>query len=228
MKQPAIFGLMLLEARPSAGQRGLSLFRWVPRRLAVYAAVVLGWSSSQAGEAPPAKQPDTQPVAVQSTAYVPQGRQMGRYKAFARQTALPPITVTHRSMLQIGTVVCTNFTRLGRLSTGEKEALEGQLKVPVRVIEKLVQRLASDPQVAGGQLAEVVRTTVIDYRFLQIEWERYHPQMAGQKTKDAALEALQAGDIGTAWELYDGLHRPQAPTVAPPAPPANLRVVGQP
>ena len=111
-------------------------------------------------------------------------------------------------------------TRLAHLSTNEAEALAGQFKVPVGVINRLAQRFACSSPLAAEQLAQEIRTAVIDYRFLQIEWERYHPSAEGQKTKAAALEALQAGDIGKAWELYDALGRP--------SPPANLRVVAGP
>jgi hypothetical protein len=131
-------------------------------------------------------------------------------------------------MLEVGGVVKTDATRLAQLSVREKEALAGQFGVPVAVIDKLVQRVASSSPPAVDQFAQELRTTVVDYRFLQIEWKGYHPPTEGQKTKAAGLEALQAGDISKAWELYDGLRRPQAPAIAAPAPPANLRVVTSP
>jgi hypothetical protein len=177
-------------------------------------------TSVRADDALPLRGPDTQPTQVQKPLYVSQGRQMKRYEAFARQAELPPITVTNNALLQVGGVVNTDATRLSHLSPQEKEALAGQFKVPVGVIDKLAQRFASSSLSAANQLAQEIRTAVIDYRFLKIEWEGYHPPAEGQKTKSAALEALQAGDISKAWELYDGLARPQ--------PPADLRVVAQP
>ena len=92
--------------------------------------------------------------------------------------------------------------------------------VPAGVLGKLLERASTSPPPSATQFAQDFRTAVIDYRFLQIEWERYHPPAEGQKTKAVALEALHAGDISKAWELYDALGRPP--------PPANLRVVAQP
>jgi hypothetical protein len=153
---------------------------------------------------------------------------MQRYKAFARQVELPAITITNHSVLEVGGVMNVDAARLAQLSKREKEALAGQFKVPVAVIDKLMQQLPPSSSPAPEQFAREIRTAVIDYRFLQIEWERYHPPAQGQKAKAAALAALQSGDIGKAWELYDGLSRPQPPSIAAPAPPANLRVVSQP
>ena len=202
--------------------------RWAVLPLAVCAALMQCLASAQADDALPAREPASLPTQVQRPAYVPQGRQMQRYKAFARQAQLPSMTVTNHTVLKVGGAANMDTTRLAQLSTREKEALAGQFRVPIGVIDKLAQRPAHSSPPAADQLAQEVRTAVIDYRFLQIEWERYHPPAAGQKTKVAALEALQAGDISKAWELYDGLGRPQAPAIAAPAPPANLRVVGQP
>jgi hypothetical protein len=195
-------------------------YRLIVLPLAVCAALMQCLTSLQADDALQLKGPDAQPTQVQKPAYVPQGRQMKRYEAFARQAELPPITTNNNSVLKVGGVVNMDATRLAQLSDHEKEALAGQFKVPLGVIDKLVQRFASSSLAAANQLAQEIRTAVIDYRFLKIEWEGYHPPAEGQKTKSAALEALQAGDISKAWELYDGLDRPQ--------PPANFRVLSQP
>ena len=194
--------------------------RSIALALAGCAALMQCLTAVQADDALPVRGTGAQPTQAQQPTYTPQGRQMGRYKAFARQAELPPITATHNAALQVGSVVYTNATRLAQLTTQEKAALAGQFKVPVAVIEALAQRQAHSSPVSADQLAQQIRTTVIDYRFLQSEWERYHPPEAGQKTKAAALGALQAGDITKAWELYDGLPRPQ--------PPANVRVIAQP
>jgi hypothetical protein len=196
--------------------------------LAACAAVMQCLTSVQADDALLAREPATLPAQVQRPPCVPKGHQMERYKAFARQAQLPPVTVTNHTVLEVGGVVGVDTTRLAQLSTREKEALAGQFRVPIGVIAKLAQRAADSSPPAADQLAQEIRTAVVDYRFLQIEWEQYHPPAAGQKTKVAALDALQAGDISKAWELYDGLGRPQAPAIATPAPPANLRIIGQP
>ena len=188
--------------------------------LAVCAALMQCLTLVQADDALPLRVPDTQPTQVQKAAYIPQGRQMKRYEAFSRQAELPPLTVTNNAVLQVGGVVNLDATRLAHLSSQEKEALAGQFKVPVGVIDKMVQRLANSSPPSAEQFTREIRTAVIDYRFLQIEWEGYHPPAEGQKTRATALEALQVGDISKTWELYDALRRP--------SPPANPRVVAQP
>jgi hypothetical protein len=228
MKQHHMFVLIRPGAACLAGQQWPRLFRSVGRRLAVCVTLMQCLISVQAGDAFPAREPNTQPAQVLKTANIPHGRQMERYKAFARQAELPPMTVTNHTVLGVGGVMHMDTTRLAQLSTRERETLAGQFRVPVAVIDRFVQRLVISSPPAADRLAQEIRTVVIDYRFLQIEWERYHPSAQGQKTKAAALEALQAGDISKAWELYDGLRRPQAPAIAAPAPPANLRVVAQP
>lgn len=228
MKQYHMFDLIWPGATGFAGRQWPRLVRSVSRRLAVCAALMPCLSSVQADDALPARQPDNQSGQVQKPAYIPQGHQMGRYKAFARQTELPSITVTNHTGLEVGGVMELDSTRLTQLSTRGKEALAEQFRVPVAVIDKLVQRLPPSSPPAPEQFAREIRAAVIDYRFLQIEWERYHPPAQGQKTKAAALAALQSGDISKAWELYDGLSRPQPPSIAAPSPPANLRVIAQP
>ena len=152
---------------------------------------------------------------------------MARYKAFVRQSELPLITTTNNALLEVGGKVKTDTTRLAKLSAPDKEALAGQFGVPVAVIDKLVRRVASGSTPTAGQFAQELRTAVVDYRFLQLEWKRYHPPAEGQKTKAAGLEALQAGDISKAWELYDGLRKPQAPAISAPSAPTGLRIVNQ-
>ena len=228
MTQPHTIVLTWPGATSLASREIVVLCRLTVCRLAVFAALMQCLTSIQADDALPAKQPDTQPTQVQKSAYIPQGRQMARYKAFARQAELPLVTTTNNTLLEVGGMVKTDTTRLAQLSVGEKEALAGQFGVPVGVIDTLVQRVASSPPPAADQFAQVLRTAVVDYRFLQTEWKRYHPPAEGQKTKAAGLEALQAGDISKAWELYDGLRKPQAPAIAAPAPPVNLRIVTPP
>jgi len=179
---------------------------------------------SLAAEAPAVREPSSQPAQAQEPSGEPQGHQMRRYQAFARQAELPPITVTSETTLQVGKDLQADTSRLAQLSTREKETLAGQFGVPVGVVAKVAQRVSTKPTPGAAQLARELRTAVVDYQFLQGEWGRYHPPTEGQQIKADALEALQAGDIAQAWALYDGLSRPEAPVVAP-SPPANLRVV---
>lgn len=208
------------EATAHAGRPNLSRRLLVARRLAVCALLANSLGSARAEDALAAPEPASPPAQVQKSAYQPQGRQMERYKAFARQAELPAMTVATNVVLEVGGVAKLDVARLGLLSTQEKAALADQLGVPVGVVDKAVQRAAGTSSLDAGQLAQVLRIAVIDYRFLKQEWDGYHPATEGQQTKTTALEALQAGDISKAWELYDGLRRP--------APPTNLRIVSGP
>ena len=201
--------------------------RLVVQCLIVCAALTQCLTLARAADVLPVGDPDSQPAPAQKLADPVQGRQMERYKAFVRQADLPPITATTNVIIEVGGVVKADVARLAQLSMREKEALAGQFSVPVGVIDKLVERVATDSPPSADRLIQELRTTVIDYRFLHIEWDRYHPPAEGMQTRSNALEALQAGDLAKAWELYDGLARPAAPAIAKPAPPTNLRVVGQ-
>ena len=157
---------------------------------------------------------------AQKTGYTPKGRQTERYKAFARQTEMLAITFTNETTLEVGGRIKTDLTRLAQLSIPEREALAGQFRVPAGVIGKVAERSSKNSPPNTAQFIQDIRTAVVDYRFLQGEWQRYHPPAQGQKVQADALQALEVGDINKAWELYDGLRRP--------APPGNLRSVGQP
>ena len=190
------------------------------RGIAAYALVIQCLNLARAADTLSVTEPVAPTAPAQKPAYTPKGRQMERYKAFARQAEMPSITVTNRTMLEVGGAVRTDLKRLGQLSGSEKAALADQFGVPAGVIGNVVERAAKNPSPGAAQIAQDIRTAVIDYRFLQGEWGRYHPPAEGQQLRAKALAALQAGDISKAWELYDGLQRP--------APPANLRIVGQP
>jgi hypothetical protein len=182
--------------------------------LALGAVLIYPPGALQAADAPAPK-----------SAAEPQGHQMRRYQAFARQAALPSITITSEATLAVGTAAKVNTSELAQLSAHDMDALADQFGVPATVIAKLVQRASGNLAPGAAQFAQDLRTAVVDYRFLQGEWGRYHPPTEGQPAKADALQALQAGDIAKAWELYDSLGIPPAPAIAPPQPPANLRIV---
>jgi hypothetical protein len=173
-----------------------------------------------AGDPPPVNESATQIVSAPKPAYTPKGHQMERYKDFARQAKMPTIAITNAAVIEVGGIVKTDLKRLGRLSDSEKAALASQFGLPADVIGKLMDRATTNSALDPEQVAQNVRTAVVDYKFLQQEWGQYHPPAEGQKVKADALAALQAGDVTRAWELYDGLQRP--------APPTGLRIISQP
>ncbi len=223
MKQDHMLVLMKSAAVDEGrGQRG-SLCRPAVRRLAVCAAVMQCLASVLAADPPPAPAAENDSAPAPKAASVPQGREMRRYQAFARQAQLPVMTATNNTLLEVGGAVPTDVTRLAQLSPREKDSLAQAFDVPVGVIDNLLKRVGATSPSKPEQVAQELRTAVIDYRFLQIEWDRYHPPTEGQRIKTTALAALQAGDLAKAWELYDRLRKPPAP-----APPTNLRVIAQP
>ncbi len=179
--------------------------------LAAYPPVV------HAADGLPVKESGARLSQVQTAYGEPQGRQMRRYQAFARNAELPQIMVRDQTTIEVGEILKVDASRLAKLSIREVESLAGQFGVPAALITRLAQRVSPTPPPDAAQFARELRTAVIDHRFLQGEWGRYHPGVEGQPTRAAALEALQAGDIPKAWVLYDSLSRPQ--------PPGNLRVV---
>ena len=219
LRMPGISGLALSH-EPNPGLLAL-------RRIAVGAIIASCLTAAWASDAPAAREPASQATPVQRPVYTPQAYQMERYKAFARQAEMPSIAVTNHTTLEVGAELKTDIARLAELSTSQREALADRCKVPSGVIDKLVQRVSNAAQPDADQFARELRTAVIDYRFLQGEWGQYHPPPEGQKVKADAVAALQTGDIPKAWELYDGLRKPQAPSIAAPAPPTHLRVVSQ-
>jgi hypothetical protein len=198
----------------------VNVFLLAIRSIVFCAIVAPCLTPAWADDALPAKQPADHAAQAQTPAYTPQGYQMERYKAFARQAPMPVIIATEKTTIEVGGTVKADLSRLAQLSSQEKEALAGQFGVPARVIDKVAERAASNPSPSAAQLAQDLRTAVVDYRFLLGEWTRYNPPAEGQQLKAAALQALQSGDISKAWELYDGLQRPAAP--------GNLRVVAGP
>jgi hypothetical protein len=190
------------------------------RVFAAGALVVQCGSPARAADPLPVNGSAAQIVPPPKAVYAPKGRQMERYKAFARQAKIPTIAITNTVAIEVGGAVKTDLKRLGQLSDSEKAALAGQFGVPAEVVGNLMERAATNSAPDAEQVAQNVRTAVVDYKFLQREFEQYHPPTEGQKVKSDALAALQAGDVTKAWELYDGLQRP--------APPSNLRIINQP
>ena len=190
------------------------------RAFAACALIVQGGSLARAADPLPVNEPAPQVVPAPKPVYTPKGRQMERYKAFARQAKMPTIAITNPAVVEVGGVVKTDLKRLGQLSDSEKAALATQFGVPADVIGKLMERAATNPAPDAGQVAQNVRTAVVDYKFLQQEFEQYHPSPEGQKVKTDALAALRGGDVTKAWEIYDGLRGP--------APPSKPRIINQP
>jgi hypothetical protein len=197
---------------------------------ALAAALALCLLPGRAADPAPSAVAPASPAAGQAPEYVPQGRQMLRYQAFVRQAQLPPVTVTGKTNLAVGGKVSLKLDGpgLASLSTRQAEDLAQQFAVPPELVRAVAQRLASPAGRDAAEFPGELRTAVIDYRFLLGEWDRYHPPAEGQAVKTEALQALQSGDVNRAWQLYDGLRRPQAPTALRLQAPTGTGVVSRP
>ena len=133
----------------------VNLCRLAVRSVAVCAIVTHCLNPARAADALPANDPGTRATPVEKPAYVPQGRQMERYKAFARQAELPVITVTDNTTLEVGGTLKADLNRLARLSVRDKEALAGQFGVPAGVIGKVANTLRAPPR---GALRSSLKT----------------------------------------------------------------------
>ena len=219
------------QTRPGSSGRALkqsvNICRWAIHGIVVCTLATHCLSAMLAADALPPKEPGTQSIPAHTPAYTPKGWQMERYKAFARQAELPAITVTNKDRIEVGATFKTDLNRLARISSLDRDALAAQFGVPAGVIGKVAGLIATNEPSDAAQIARAIRTAVIDYRFLQGEWGRYHPPLEGQPVKADALQALQAGDINKAWQLYDALEKPQAPSLRLPPSPTELRIISR-
>jgi hypothetical protein len=149
---------------------------------------------------------------------VPTGYSMSRYQAFARQAALPNMTVAAGN-LEVGDKLTIPINPPAELTAEQQAALTNLLQVPVGVITNCFASLTNQPAGEPQAFAQKLRAAATDYKFLSSEWTKYQPQGEAQKVKAQALQLLEAGDIAQAWDLYDALPRP--------APPMGLRVIAQ-
>ena len=116
---------------------------------------------------PPRRRTSRRPPA-QKPAYTPQGRQMGRYKAFARQAQMPAIKVLDQTTLAVGDTPSADLHRLARLSAQrERGAGRPVRSAGERSSAKVLDSATNSPPPDAAQLAQDLRTAVIDYRFLQ-------------------------------------------------------------
>ena len=95
------------------GSAGMVAIRWgnlcllAVRSLAAYALISQCPDAARAADALAVTEPGTQTAPARMAAYTPKGREMERYKAFARQAEMPAITVTNTTVLDVGGVVKT-------------------------------------------------------------------------------------------------------------------------
>jgi hypothetical protein len=147
-----------------------------------------------------------------------QGRKQPSYQVFAFRCTSPAITAMNETTLEVGGKQKIDVSQLDQLTTQEKETLAGQFDVPVGVIDNLLESCSKQAPADAAGLADKLRVTVIDYKYLLARWTQYHPPTGGEKVKTDALLALQGGNVDKAWKMYVDLPRPEPPT--------GLRIAG--
>jgi hypothetical protein len=128
---------------------------------------------------------------------------------------LPTIAVLEQRVLRV------DGGRLDFSATASPPVSGGLAKrfgIPLNALKTVVHKLAADDALRGPQLAEALRTVVIDYKFLEAQWSRWHPAGPVLQIKKEGIDALTAGDLDRAWTLFESLPRPQ--------PPASLQISG--
>jgi len=146
------------------------------------------------------------------------GRQHPSYQVFVAQTLLPPIYAPDKSTIVVdGKEI--SLRRNDPQPGNKKSAVADHLGIPVPVLNQALEQASSNPAFDADQAAQQFRTAVLDYKYLQDRWTRYHPPAGTEqlKAKTHALQILQDGQITKAWEMFMALPRPQ--------PPSGFRVV---
>jgi hypothetical protein len=141
-----------------------------------------------------------------------EGRRHPSYQVFAAQAPLPSISPIQIDTIEIGGRVKLNVGRAREFGPPQMTVLADEFEVPRALLEKFQKRWLTNPPANALQLAQDLRTTVIDYRYLKTRWTSYRPTPDGESAKEEALLALSAGDLEKAWSMYAALRKPVAPT----------------
>lgn len=140
-----------------------------------------------------------------------QGRRHPAYQVFAYRAQLPSITIVSNQIVIIDGTVSIASTKLHRISWRQRDAIALEFDVPQGVIDHWLASLLRIAPLDGSTLAQNLCAMVIDYRYLEMRWTQYIPPLNMQSFKDTALQALEAGDLNAAWDMYYSLPRPVAP-----------------
>jgi len=143
-----------------------------------------------------------------------------RFEKFLPDPALPPIVALEKATLRVGPDLKISLAVLTQMSDQEKDSLAKLLHVPTSVVTKFIATSSTTPQTDAETFAKELRACVIDYRFLVHVWNEF-VSLEQDSPKKEAREALAAGDVEKAWQLYP---TPTGSHPKPP-PPQNLRIV---
>jgi hypothetical protein len=142
---------------------------------------------------------------------VAQARKHPSYQVFKHNLTLPSIKVIDAATLEVGGKLKIELNRPEQLSMQARLTLTNEFQVPLAVVDRLWERIFKNTSPNAEQVTNALRMTVLDYKYLQQRWTRYRPPKEKEGIKTDAFQALQAGDLDKAWELYLDLPKPPAP-----------------
>ena len=150
-------------------------------------------------------------VPASQTTTPEQWRRHPSYQVLESRATLPTIEAASKGTLRIGDRLTLELARATELPNDDKKALAAQFELPAAALDKFLEDLAARPQVGAQQAAKDLRTSVLDYRYLRERWNQYRPPPGQEKTKTDALQSLEAGDLGKAWQMFVALSSPAPP-----------------
>lgn len=141
---------------------------------------------------------------------VNQARRHPSYQVFAAQTRLSEMRAFNR-VLTVGGNSSLDFDNPTQASTQGMNASAELLQVPMEFLRAIVQRLSTNHELKGEELAREFRIAIIDYRYLSERWARYRPPAGEESVKIEAMKCLQTADLQRSWQMYIGLQKPKPP-----------------
>jgi hypothetical protein len=133
---------------------------------------------------------------VLTTAAGAEGRRHPSYRVFAAQASLPPISPI---VIDIDGRVKLDLSQVLKISSSQMTLLAEQFAVPVAVLESFQTRWLTNALSDTEQLARELRTTIIDYRYLETRWTSYHPSPRGRKNQKRSSFGFES------WRHRNGL-----------------------
>jgi hypothetical protein len=143
---------------------------------------------------------------------VAQARKHPSYTVFEHNLTLPAIKVIDAATLEVGGKLKIVLNRPEPLSTQARATFTNEFQVPLAVVDRLWERLFQSTPPSAEQATNALRQTVLDYKYLHQKWTQYRPPREKEGIKTDAFQALQAGDLDKAWELYLDLPKPSGPS----------------
>jgi hypothetical protein len=135
-----------------------------------------------------------------------------RYLWFSNHTSLTIQVFANDAIIHVGKSRTIKLKQLSAFSSSDAKAVAGELGVPVGLVNRVLRFCTEHPDAGAEEVAQQLRASVIDFRFLLAELSAYRPPALGEGAYQAALMDLLHGDVARVWSYYRELPWPQAPT----------------